>query len=314
MFLHLVMTDRTRKRRSSGNMLMMVALVGFIVIVILMVGFVIAMVVLSQKRAQNEGEELALSLATTLNKDDYIGQMNNMVEFSRELVFTSRQQYDEAVADYPRLRPLAMQLMDESRTGAKLVEAERQQLVKLSLKKLREQVLDSNDRKASGVDKSSAGFRMPWVTTHAPSVSQLTAGYIDGVQSNASAPDGVPELKQLDIQGKFLSPKGNLYIGNINAKLPSPDDDLIFKLSSLPAAVKGTTSSTRLAAANVFKPFAVLIEAGEPTDKGCDQLPSAVNVDLMMKVTADASKKGPMENQVKVNVTSAAAGAGLLLP
>lgn len=294
---------------------MMVALVGFIVIVILMVGFVVAMVVLSQKRAQNEGEELALALATTMNKEDYVGQMNNMVEFARELVFTSRQTYDETMTDYPRLRPLALQLLDESRAGAKLVELERQQLVKVSLKKLTDQVLDANDKKASGVEKSNVTFRLPWVKTHAPAVSQLTVGYIDGVLSNASAPDGLPELKQGDIQNKYLVQKANLYIGNINAKLASPDDDLTFKLSSLPAAVKGTTSSTRLAAGNVFKPFVTVFENGEPSGKSCDQLPSAVNVDLIMRVTAETSKeKGPMENQVKVNVTSAAAGAGVSLP
>lgn len=66
------------------------------------------------------------------------------------------------------------------------------------------------------------------------------------LDSNVLVPDGFEELKALDLQSEFVNRQSRLYKGNIDAVLPSPDDDMHFKLSALPAPVKRTISGARL--------------------------------------------------------------------
>ncbi len=55
--------------------------------------------------------------------------MNNLVERSRELVFSSRKAYDDCVSEeFHNMEPLMRDLLEESRTGAQHVEKTRETL------------------------------------------------------------------------------------------------------------------------------------------------------------------------------------------
>lgn len=291
-------------------MLAMVALTGILVTAIIIVGIIVSMMMMSQKRAQTEVENLSMELATTINSDDWVGAMNNMTGFSRELVFTSRQALDETVKYHANLRPLAIQLLDESRQSAALVESERQILIELLLKKLQ----TKTNAAIASKDKGSSSFSLPGLQTEPPQINNVDAGYIHGVTSNVTGPQAIPELKDFDLQQKFLTEKGGIYFANINALLPAPDDDLNFRFSSLPAPVKSTISPTRLTANSVFrKLMTVGPESGNDFSK-CKFLPSAVQVQSSVKLSTGPGGAQKLEGPMSVTISAAAPGATLKLP
>ncbi len=173
-----------------------------------------------------------------MNRENWIGNMNNLTGFSREMVYTSRQDLDNIVQKHARLKPLAMQLLDESRRAAQIVSTERKALIVQELKGLRSSI----HRLEASSPTSNSSLSLPWLSAEKPVVSRLDAGFIDGVASNVYLSDGVPELKDFDLQSKYAREKSTVFNSNINAKLPSPDDDLDFKISSLPAPAQGTIS------------------------------------------------------------------------
>ncbi len=123
-------------KREQGNMLAMVALVTIVIVAVLGIGIVVSMMMMSQKRTQSKLETLSFRCAISLNQNDHVGQMNNMTEFSRELVFMSRSALNETIAHHARMKPLAIQLMDEARSSAELVASERKNLTVIILKDL----------------------------------------------------------------------------------------------------------------------------------------------------------------------------------
>lgn len=291
-------------------MLAMVALTAIVVTAIILIGIVVSMMMMSQKRAQGEVESLAMDFATSINKDDWVGEMNNMTGFSRELVYTSRQAVDEVMKNKPFLRPLAIQMMDEARQSAQLVDSEKQVLTELLLKKLQ----TASNIAADSQAKTPSSLSLPGVDTKSPKVANVDAGYIEGVLSNVSGPQAIPELKDYDLQQKNISEKGGVYLGNKNALLPSPDDDLNFRFSSLPAPVKGTVSPTRLTSNSVFKKLMTAgPEAGNDFSK-CKFLPSAVQIRSNSEMSSGPGDKQKLQGQLGVTISAAASGATLKLP
>lgn len=236
------------QRSKRGNMLAMIALVTIVIVAVLGIGIVVSMMLMNQKRTQSNVENLALSMATSINKDDWVGQMNNMTEFSRELVFTSRAAMDETLSQHARLKPLALQLLEEARQSAMIVDSERKGLTVLILKDLQKTTasVDNNQSKQPGT-------KLPGVDSDAPQFQKVDAGYIDGVLSNLTSAEGLPALREYDLQEKYLTQKSNVYLANMNAKLAAPDDDLEFQICSLPAPAKNTISPVRLTANTVFR-------------------------------------------------------------
>jgi hypothetical protein len=182
------------------------------------------------------------------------------------------------------MQPMAILLMNEAHDGAVLVEKERKKVSEYTTKNLRQAA-------GSGLSGPNAGFTLPWVQTQAPSVGILEVGSIADVRSSVYGPDAIDELKQNDIHEKYLDKDSNLYAGNINAKLPEPDNDLAFKLSSLPAAVEQTVAPARITAPQVFVPAKTLIEEGDWQGATCDQLPSALKLTVLLKLNGGADKK-----------------------
>ena len=160
------------------------------------------------------------------------------------------------------------------------MESERQQLVRYSVGALNKLV------KANNLPDSKSMFKLPWLSTYQATIYALDAGYIERVRSNVRAPEAIPELKHYDIENKFLDVDTSLYLANINARLPSPDDDLNFKLCSLPSPVRNTVSPARLTSNNTFKSLIKLVDQGKWMGRSCDHLPSAVKLVLAMQVSS----------------------------
>ncbi|MBI4533032.1 MAG: hypothetical protein HY711_03715 [Candidatus Melainabacteria bacterium] len=267
-------------RANHGNMFMLSVLAFGIIIVVFLAGFSVYLMFFSQSKAHSQSDQLALQVAHALNDQDEMGEMNNLVARCRELVFNSRKTHDAAHMYYQHLEPLANQLLEESRASACYVELERQRLVRHSLTNLYGIVeLSDSDRVLQ------SGLKLPWLATKPARPVGLAVGYIDGVESNVEVSEGNPELNSTDLARHYIDRASKLYMGNINVKLPAPDNDLHFKLSSLPAPVKETVSPPRLTSPNVFVETARLMKDGLTLGASCDQLPSAVKVDMLIKVT-----------------------------
>lgn len=267
-------------------MFMLSVLAFGIIIVVFLAGFSVYLMFFSQSKAHSQSDKLALQVAQALNGQDEIGEMNNLVARCRELVFNSRATLDTTHSYYGHLEPLARQLLEESRASACYVELERQRLVRHNLTSLYDIVALSDSERFF-----QSGLKLPWLVTKPAQPAGLAVGYIDGVESNVEVSEGNPELNSADLSRHYIERASKLYIGNINAKLPAPDNDLNFKLSSLPAPVKGTVSPSRLTSPNVFVETARLMKDGLALGESCDQLPSAVKVDMLMKVTTGSGTR-----------------------
>lgn len=271
---------KARRRYDRGSMILLSVMVIGIVIVIIVLGVGVMFLFSSHRKAQGETDSIALEAASILNAHDRAGQMNNLVARCRELVFTSRETYDDAAQNYRHLEPLARQLLDESRQSAHLVEDERQRLTGQELSELK--------------DLARSG-----------DITSINVGYINGIPSNVAVAEGVPELLQRDRSAGYIEPRSGLYNGNINAKLPGIDQDLDFHISSLPAPVKGTIAPARLATSSAFKQTAQAY--GHDAVGRCEQLPSAVQLQFKKKVTTGGADKQGAE--VKLGVTAVSNGA-----
>ncbi len=293
--------------RRRGNMLAMVALVGGIVVVILLAGFVLQMMFLSHQHERNYTDECALSLAHTLNERDRLGQMNTLVERSRELVYASRTAYQGCVADESdrNLEDLSRSLLDDSRSAAQFVELGRQNMADQVLADLTLSAKDSQ-QKLKGKTKSNLG----WVTISPAKLVKAEYGYTRGVLSNVVTTEAFDDLLTFDRKNGYLDSNGKVFAGNINARLPAPDDDLNFKMCSLASPIGRSTSPPRLTANSMFTTKAMFYDGQTSPKSRPDQLPSALKVELAAPISALEMRTGPSLQ----TVSSAAAGGGMPPP
>jgi hypothetical protein len=286
--------------RAQGNMLTMVALCCGMALFACLVAFAFYMLMSQQKKGQTTADEASLSLARVLNDGDRIGQMNNVIERCRELVYTSRVNDDLAQDPKNTLwKDLSAQLLAESRENARLVEAERKNQIKVCVKNLQDIVWTRNKKAPTG-----KRFSLPWFESYFPQVSELKIGSIKAVESNVENLQVIPNLREFDLQSKYIQKGSNLYMGNINAKLPSPDNDLDFKLSSLPADVAGTVAPSRLTTSEVFQPSVSVWLKQKPEMQLPEHLPGATQIVEEMDV---ASRENT--GTLRLNATATANGA-----
>lgn len=297
-------------------MLAMIALVGGIIVAVVVIGVGVMLVLLTQQKGRQAGDDMALTLAQVLNRDDRQGQMNNMVERSRELVYSSRQAYDDCVSqEFHNMEPLMRDLLDESRTGAQQVEKTRESLSQVILTDL-----SLAQREYAERMKKANSLNVSLMKTSVPSIKQLEVGSIDKVNSNVKAPPGFVELRKMDEKSGYCDAQSGFYIGNINAKLPGSDADLNFKLSSLAAPVGSTISAARLTDASVFKSGVIVpvLTGDKAVDEAqkqeakkkaqnIDQIPSAIRVKIGVDIAA--GDQGQLKNQVGVTTSATTAGA-----
>ncbi|MBS1954860.1 MAG: hypothetical protein JST89_11780 [Cyanobacteria bacterium SZAS-4] len=295
--------SKSKYRSSSGNMLSMVVLVGMVLLLVCGCGFVVSILFTSHHRNQMKADDLALSLALGLNKHNWVGQMNNLVESARELVFTSRDAHEEVLADYPRLRSLSERLMNEARESAAFVERERISLGRELCKSAQHSAAVTNEQR-----QAQPLFSLPWLETETISVKALEVGRIRNVQSSAHLPQALPSLKDYDMRKGIANKQSELYNSCDKAALPSPDDDLLFAFCSLPAAVEKSIPSARITGNDAFEPTALIFDDGMNYSANLKSLPSAVRLTAVMNVRGTLNRT-VKPGEVKIVVSAASPGS-----
>jgi len=239
----------------------------------MIIGYSFAGLYFVNNRLQTSADEIALAGAKKLNDRDRIGQMNNMVARCRQLVYSSRQDYEETKKVFPDLENFAEPLLTEARDSAGLLEKERQRVSSLA----ETEAMTAMRQRFDDV-KTTYAMTLPWMKVDEPQLRDLKVGRVDDVESNVEELKHFGDLDKNDVaQGYVLdlqAPAMRLYKGELpdGMRLPGDDNDLVFKLSSLPAPVDNT-----IAPARVMLPNRV-----EPATAG--NAPSAARVSLRLKV------------------------------
>jgi hypothetical protein len=293
----------TAQRLAQGNMLLLCIAMFGIIIIVVSLAFGVYFLFSSQKTLQHRCESFALKAAQQLNINDYAGKLNNLQARSRELVFAARQMSQTTEGEeLGEFAPLAAQVLNQSRDGARLVDSQRQMFVGLSIAGLR--TLANKE-----ILPQEAGKQVANMSTFHPQIVQLTVGKLANLASNVEANEGQPELFEYDLQKGYIQ-RGkqlNLYRGAVNLKLPGEDGDLDFVLAPLPAPVKGTLAPLRLTAGTAFKSTLILRKDGEDTTSTCKLSPSAVQVTMTMRAKENILTE--LQSTTKTTSTACTNGA-----
>ncbi len=290
-------------RSEAGNMLVLTMVSGLIMIGTIFVMFIFLFPQLMKSSMQNSSESLALKTAKALNAQDQSGRMNNIVARCRELVFTSRQTYNRANAlGYKHLEPLAQQLLNEARNNAMMLDDQREMLLQANVRNAIKEVETTQLSVRGQKELNVAGM-----SAQAPKLSNLDIGYIKNVQSNVEVSAGNPALIEYDKDRSYIQESSNLYVANIDARLPNEDGDLQFKLFPLPAPVNGNVAPSRLTLPAAFVSCGQIIKDGKQQKIKIEQLPSAVRLEF----TAQVGTKTTAAQGLKIVTCAAADGAGV---
>jgi len=254
---------------------------------------------LVEQKLRSTSENFALQSGVQLNQGDRIGEMNLMVERSRELVFTGRQTYNEISKSAPHVEPLARLLLDDARSGAVKVDDERQFLSGTLGKEL-EIALSTQLKKA----KDRGPINLMFFRLNQTDDLVVEVGSVRDIPSNATAPVGLPQLKEHDLDESYLFDKTNYYRPDTNVRLPAPDDDLKFLFASLAPRVKDTIADARLITPDDFDGQVILIAPGKTVRPKLKNLPSALR--LVTKTGVDA----PMQLHEDMQITTISTSAG----
>ncbi len=284
---------RTKKSRTdSGNMLVLGSVVMALVGLMMMIGYSYGGLVFTHNRLQGSADEIALAGARKLNEGDRIGQMNNMIARSRQLVFESRLQRDKVATEYPQLVTIAQQLLDESRDTAIELEVERQHLKTLA----QNEAIIAMEKKFDQV-KGTYPMSLPWMKVSSPQLVRMYLGRLENVECNVEQLKNIPELETWDNEQNYIknSPGLKLYHKNCKAALPDAEADLKFYLCSLAPPVEKTVSPAHIA----------LTKAFEITDS--HEIASCAKVKLSLHVATGLGAKA--ESDLSAMSTAAATGA-----
>lgn len=242
-------------------------LLAFLIAMVVLVGMGFDMFLSQQHKGQSDCDETALTIAKSLNDGDRIGQMNAVIERCRELVYVSRESDNAAMSlGISGYVGLAHNLLEESRQSAGLVDTERKNQINLAISELRKFIQAMHEKV-----KSKGIFLLGWLLDANPEITKAKLGSITGTLSSVESPKALPNLHEFDTKKKYFEPVSNLYSGNLNAKLPPPDDDLTFRFASLPAHVQNFSVPPRLVNPEVFVKSAIVLDKDltaitKPTD------------------------------------------------
>ncbi len=293
-----------KSRNSGGNMLGVVLLTLGLIVALTMSGLTFNTLMFQVGRAQEEVDTLALDLCSHINKGDRVGQINELEQCSRELIYLSHKELKQCSdSDFYFLTPLCLQLLGEARAGHFLLERERKNQINLISREIQEVALSYN----SG-DGKWLTLTMPWLETCEPKITRVDVGSIDTVESNVLNLETIRELADWDRQHRYIDQSTNLYRGNINALIPGPGSDLQFEISALPAYVKGTCSPARNTNPDVFLRAGTVFRSNAVPLDSINQIPNAVQVFYSLKVAAGPRK----EIATRVNLVSTGATNGAI--
>jgi hypothetical protein len=284
-------------------MLILVVLTMGLLIALCMMAFSFNGFLYRNGQAQYGIDALSMSLASSINEGDRVGQINELVAASRELVYTSRSQFEQCTEQEERtMESLCNQLLDEARTGQQLVEAERKNQAQII-------VADLQNAAARHNQSAHGTFNLAWLSTEEPVIERIDIGSIQGVESSVQTTPVINKLYEYDKQTGLVNAKNYLYRANVNAKLPAGDTDLDFKLSSLPAYIDDTSAPARNTNADVFMPAICIFNHGQKLPCKIDQIPGAVQVTCSM-----ATALGQNDfHKASVGITSTAVATGAMV-
>lgn len=277
-----------RSRKSSGTMLILVIFTMAIIVAVSSGIFAYNWFLFQYAQAQSKGDELAASLASVINAGDRVGQINDLEECSRELVYTSRDAYEKCDQEGLQfLDSLCYQLVDEARSGQSLVEQERKNQIHLITSELSDAATKYNSSSAANSNFNFLGLR-----TSEPRIEGIAVGYVRTTESNVKTLDTIMELANFDRQRDYIDNASKLYRANINARLPE-DTDLSYNLSSLPACVDGSCAPARNANPDAFMQTSTIFGNGHGLPKSYpDQIPTGVQVYYSMDVCLGRNLRG----------------------
>lgn len=258
----------------------------------LIIGYSFGGLVFTHNRLQASADEIALAGARKLNENDRIGQMNNMIARSRQLVFYSREQLEKAGQDYPQLNAIAQELLDETRDSAESLETERKKVRVLA----QQEAIAAMQAKFNQI-KGTYPMTLPWLKVGMPNNLKMRMGRMNNVESNVELLKNIEELESQDKSKGLVinSPGLKLYQQGINAKLPGADADLDFKICSLAAPVEKTVSPAHIAM------YKACVQQPEK------EIPSCTQVEISLSVATGLGAAA--QQKIKASSTAACTGA-----
>lgn len=250
-------------RNRQGNMLILCSVFMSLLGVFVIIGCSFAGLFFVHNRLESSAGEIALAGAMALNANDRIGQMNNMVARSRQLVYDSHQTLDDVD---PTLEHLAQSLYDENVESAQSLEnTDRKKLYQVSETESKEAMQKKYEELLP-----SYKITLPWLKWGDLKMHKVRLGKIKDVKCNVYGMDGQPELAAADHAANYME---LLYKDDVNAHIPE-DAGLTFKLASLAATTDKCIAPARQTLAVKF------------ADNKDDNLHSAVQVELELNVSS----------------------------
>ena len=289
------MTKSSIKRvrsNQTGSMLILVCVTMALLAAGLLIAASFAGVYFAHNRLQTSADEIALTGARKLNEFNRLGQMNDLIARSRQMVFSVNQQYQQLNGGDPIQAKFAKQLDDEAKTGAIQLETERHQLAVLAEAEAKTAMQSKFDQ-----IKNTYAMTLPWMTVGAPQIVSSETGKIAGMTTSNSLEllafsDLVAKEKNDVVTGLPV----NLYRPENDAQLQD-DMTLHFRFSPLPAAVSKSIAPAREVLPENFQPSVA------------DYAPCATKVEIALNV---ATGMGPhAQSSFKVASAASASGGGL---
>lgn len=262
MYQHIFYKLAAKRNNQQGAVIILTCALILVLILILMFSFQVWKVFFNFQDSQSIADAAALRAAEILNENDCIGKVNNMTVMSREMVYDTRASYEATLnPDFFFLEPLGRQLLDQARYGSSVIDLGRKQLILARIDQL-ERMLKEDDA----------------LSARQAEVMDLQVGITPDLKSNAFD-DSADEIQEFDLRKRYVDPKTKRFYGNIDAKLPGDDADLIFKLSPLRGIIQGQVQQAGLLSERSFVKIMQLITKGERVKKiTCDHMPCAVKI------------------------------------
>jgi len=168
-------THQNSARQTSGSILILGGTLFAVLCVAIVVAYSFGGLYFTHNRLQSSADEIALTGAKKLNENDRLGQMNNMVARCRQLVYSSREDYEHTKRDFPDLESFASPLLNESRQSATDMETERKTLTA----RVQAEAEAAMQHKFNEI-KAGYALTLPWLSIHSPQLKMTAFGKVDG--------------------------------------------------------------------------------------------------------------------------------------
>lgn len=289
-------------RKSTGNMLSLVVLTMGAIIALALLGLLFNTFLFQCSRAQYKVDALAINLASKINSGDRLGQMNDLVEASRELIYVADENLAQCqTQELDVLTPLCSQLLEEARRGQSLVEDERKHQIQVIVTELTEEA-ERYNRAAGSID----GLAMLGLKAREPLIKRIEVGYPQKLESNVRDLRMLPDLSKADAEKGNTALQSKLFRANNNARLPGLQHDLSFRFSPLAACTSGVYAPARNANLQAFVRTGTVMANGTGQPCSLEYAPSAVSIYCSMDAVLDDRQAATTVDLNSVGITPGA--------